>query len=326
MVDCCIKFRRSPPFWAVSDKLSPNSRGIQVEAHTVPENGHPDVTTCDGVFTYATITGLTTSRNLPNYPSIAGSIKKDMVPFNSGTRADCVWLALASGCYLGAEKPGLLSPAWLEVNRTESSLLGDRFRAQIARLPGEPRLPQSINCWANGFGYGRDGRDKIALPPPLDKGYLCLKYRANATTNLAGLQIPVASTISFLRPRLRARDMTDIEEDIHVELSVEEASSPSTRSAWRPVLGARTRIKDFRFVTAKGLSGSLFYETSAGPWPNESDPVVRAALVEARDRAAIASRGRGKAQIIRLFVLGAMALTTLIIFLAQHIRSRQPAR
>ncbi len=39
MVDCCIKFRRSPPFWAVSDKLSPNSRGIQVQLHAERQRG-----------------------------------------------------------------------------------------------------------------------------------------------------------------------------------------------------------------------------------------------------------------------------------------------
>ena len=40
MVDCCIKFRRSPPFWAVSDKLSPNSRGIQDKA-SLAKQGDP---------------------------------------------------------------------------------------------------------------------------------------------------------------------------------------------------------------------------------------------------------------------------------------------
>jgi hypothetical protein len=297
-----------------------------VKAHAVPEDGHPIEMMCDGMYTYATTTGLTTSRNSPLWPSTAGSIKKDTVPFDSpGHGVACVWLTLASNSYLDAERAGLFSPAWIEINRTESALKGDRFRAQITRLPGKPKLPESIDCWSNGLRWGSSGRDRSPLPRPFNEGYLCFQYRTQSATNFAPLQIPTVSTIDFFLPKPGGKEPADICQAVHVKVTVDEIKQPSERASWQPELTSRTRIQDFRFVSAKPQVGVVAYDTAMGTWPKESDRIVASALRYASDFTRIGRPENKTHTFMRWLILGAMLLLT-FVFLAYLVRPRQPAR
>jgi len=291
--------------WAISTKL-------------IPDDGLGTLMTFDGKNVYAlasTIVGPKTTRS----PSAAGLVKREDVPFPCETRADCVWLALASHCYLDREQPGLLSPAWLAIGRTESSLAGDRFRAKIVRLGGKPGLPLKIECWSDG--YVADGRQKFRSPEPFQDGSLCLLYQTHSTTNLGDLQIPRSSTVSFLRPRAGTKDPNDCRKIIDVEIIVEDATTPSIRSNWQPALESLTLVEDFRLVDSALNDGSRIYTISDGAWLSESDPRVRTAP---RKSGGIPVEGPRKT-IVRWYVIGGFVATTLV-FAAFVFRSRQSAR
>jgi hypothetical protein len=249
-----------------------------ITARAVPDDGHPDEMTCDGLYTYATITGLATSRNPPSFPNISAQIKKDAVPFSSaGHAVECVWLSFASAGYLNSEKKGLFSPAWLEVNRTESALLGDRFHTEVVRLQNQPRLPKSIDCRANGFIWGASGLDKHALAPPFNAGYPCFTFRVNSVTNVAGMRIPTASALDVFYPHPGGTNAEDVVLGLHVELTAEQVEPATKRAEWQPPLGTRTQIKDFRFVKRSSDSRPVTYDVDGDRWPRESAPIVIAA-------------------------------------------------
>jgi hypothetical protein len=290
-----------------------------ITSKSIPDNGHAEETMCDGIYTYNTILALSSPGNSASYPSTSGAVKKDVLPFNSGKRMECVWLALASGCYLDTEKPGMFSPAWLDVDHTQPSLRGERFPAQIRRMSGAPQLPMSIDCQNDGFMYDRGGEKKFALRPPFAQGFLCFRYSVQEVTNFDDLELPAHSTFEFFQPRANAKVKTDLRETMRVELRLREVRTLVARTNWRPLLDGNTRIKDFRFVTERANAGMVTYEVSGPSWPVENDPVV----IEALRRRAKKS-DPGLVVFPRQYIILAMVLVSMASMALIFYRSRQP--
>jgi hypothetical protein len=293
-----------------------------IKAVAVPDNGHPNEMMCDGECTYETITHVTTSHNSPWFPSIAAQVKKGTVPFSSaGHSVACVWLCFASAGYLDNETNGAFSPEWFEVNRTDSALLGDRFQAEIERFEGQPRLPKSIECRANGFMWGTTGYDKQALRPPYNAGYPCFTFRVQSATNIAAMQIPTRATLDIFYPRPGGAQDTDVIPGIHVELAVRELGSTADRHKWQPKLGALTRLKDYRFIQATSGPKVLTYDIRGDRWPRESDRIV----IKARQLGQGSESKPDENYMVRRVIMYALISIITIVFAAHAIRSRRPA-
>ncbi len=235
-----------------------------LEVRREPDDGHGYVTSCDGTNVYAIQAGMTTSTNSQT-PYWAGFIKRDSVPFHSGTRAQVVWIALASECYFASEMEGWISPAWLYLNRTFSSLNRERFQANIRWLGQDYKVPSSIECWADGLTYTENHKKVRAVAAGLGR-IIAFRYSVQAETNVGAFAVMSSATMVSYHPRPGAKTEDDVVESIADELRVEELVSPSKRkSNWQIPIPGRVRIQDFRTVDA--VNNQAVYDASGPQWP-----------------------------------------------------------
>jgi hypothetical protein len=295
-----------------------------VKSRTLPDDGHSMEMSFDGTNTYSTILGAAGGSTNSVIPGIAAQVKRENVPFISALRADCVWLALASNCYLDHESPGRFSPAWISMNRTKSSLLGERFGVSVRRYEAEPRLPESLECMADGFTYGSTaGGGRKSLPPPFDQGFVCLKYEVLETTNVTGLVLPLKAIVRYFKPLNGGATREAVRENMKVAINVESVRMPTPRTVWSPVLASQARIEDFRLITAARPDEIKIYDAPGPNWPAVESIIVSRAPIKPLSQGT--DHDAGRAKWVRWFVIGGMLLLS-VLFGRTLFRSRPPSR
>jgi hypothetical protein len=201
-----------------------------------------------------------------------------------------VWFAYASQCYLDNAHPGYLSP----LNGYNPILLsmGYEQEAQLTRQPAPPGLPERAVIFDDGRFTGFSG---VARPSPFNQGFTNTVFQTLAFTNLAGMDIPLHSTIFHFAPKLGGASTNAIycwyHEDIYLTnlsstisithfrpestngvFSVEDHRFNGQRSIFRPVV--QFMAKKLNPALTERLFGNdahdiptVFYATTNSVWP-----------------------------------------------------------
>ena len=164
----------------------------------------------------------------------------ESVPYPDPNYTSPLWLAFASHCYLAAATNDFIKPVYFvrrEVFDKEPKKAAWTLAATI------PFLPETVSYFRDGMGLSAD-RKPFKLPPPFDAGFREARYETAGWTNVSGLAVPTAFTLSAYSPNWGGKSTNDLVRNYEWRATVASVRKIDATTSILPKLVTKTLVVD----------------------------------------------------------------------------------
>ncbi len=229
-------------------------------------NGELLVDGSDGTNSY----DLNKMANAPANRLERGWVSPGRFPAKDETAGQLCWLAFAAGNYFLTNTHASLPLEGFQEN-------AEFLRADVTLSARRPHLPRLVKWYGSNFWHSASA----TVPLPYAKGFVAGEFVVTSTTNYESLELPSTLEMKFFLPSFTgsALGQTNLALAQTLRGRVTSIKSVGTVADFRPELGARAQIVDFRFPAGFG-SDLLLIDVLNGQWPRPGDTKIRVAGVQ----------------------------------------------
>jgi hypothetical protein len=268
----------------------------------------------------------------------AGTVETQIVPTAQFPFLPALWLAYCSSDYFKAAKDHTVQPVWPQDNPLLRQQ-GFRVKAEWTLAEADPHVPELVTFLNDGRYRGFDKESQrpieIPLPPPYGAGFTNAIYRANVTTNLNSLSLPIEFFLRQYRTPLGAGVTAGMPRYTILGYA-REVRSRATVGAYYPAFHGSATVCDYRFAQKLPAGrfhddGYVQYKATRGTWPSGEDLESQvysytrsAAIMQGMQAASLAQPGRSRIW-VRIMIL-LVACSPLPVLLGRMLRAMQTTR
>ena len=192
-----------------------------------------------------------------------GKVSEGQFPSKDLTPGQLCWLAFASAHYFVPNTPVTVPLEAFQEN-------AEFHRCDVTLSPNQPNLPLRIKWYGSNYWHsaGDSGR-----PLAYTNEYLAGTYTVTATTNYQSAELPIRFNLEIFIPSFTGTDhgSEDVTLAQTLQGHVDSITPAEDIDDFRPELGARAQILDFRFPA--GTNGALRGMTRLNrTWPEPNAP------------------------------------------------------
>jgi len=263
-------------------------------------------------------------------PVFPARIEEREIPANDGTRAQFIWLAMASSRFFAGRTNEQMLPIWSpedpQIRRQPFSML-----TFVETIRESPALPAKVSFINDGFyrSYNpvKKALDVEPLSPPYDKGYTNAIYQVLAVTNTSTQTLPAHFVFAVYSSPIGAGEVPF--ERVLIRGVTSQVSDAAPEKAEIAGFDGLASVADYRIHGAVRRSGRVSeYKYAAYPvtnanWLNSTQLQATRSRVERRLEQKLAKAGNGNRKVVltAVFVLSLVPLAW--IFWRSVCQSRQ---
>jgi len=216
-------------------------------------------------------------------------IEEREIPPNDGTRAQFVWLALASHSFFANLTSNYMAPIWSpEDPQTRRQPFSMPVVPELFRE--SPRLPLKVSFLNDGvyrsYNPATKRLDEIPLNPPFDRGYTNAVYQAIVITNTPKNTLPAEFVFVVYSSPLNPGELPF--ERVMIRGMVNEVGDFAPGGARMGTFSGRASVVDYRVKGVVRTSGRI------GEYKYAAYPVTNAAWLNSNQLAVINKRTEKK--------------------------------
>lgn len=183
-----------------------------------------------------------------------GVVTPGPVPYNSPEVNRILWLAFASGCYLGENSTGRL-PALATLSSRHAYLYGEEQISQW-RTVDPPGLPAFAVLFSDGrvrrwndedAGFMTGPPIESTWPPPYDGGFTNAALIVDSFHTESGYSIPKTATFRILAPKANGGSTNELDLLRTYSIGLTNALLKVERTDFRPKINGVVYVTDKRF-------------------------------------------------------------------------------
>ena len=225
---------------------------------------------------------LPQTNSLGTVSNVSGArVDHNQVPYLDNTFNECVWLAFASHSYFTHRTNDSASPIWPTGLRPENDdKIGTRAFYTVLK---ESFFPSEVAYVCDGFlhveGVTKGILQKIPLRPPLDQGYTNYIGRAVATTNIAGVEVPLKFEVFRYGPVASGPEaLSELKMLMYCVIEVNQVAIKLS-GVDHPPLDKRAVVMDTRMAGTSPVR-MVLHEVVSNLWPTIDQTEKKQKLLE----------------------------------------------
>jgi hypothetical protein len=259
---------------------------------------------------------------ITNSPAVfPARIENREIPPNDGTRAQFVWLALASANFFSNLTNDLLLPIWSpedpKIRQQPFPML-----AFYERLTGTPQLPSKVSYVNDGFyrSYNpvKKSHDIQPLASPYDKGFTNAVYQVLGLTNTANITLPAEFVFAVYSSPLGSGEIPF--ERILIQGSVFEIGDTVTDKAEIGGFDGLASVADYRIHGESRRGGQVSeykyaaYSITNANWLNSNQLQKVRTRIEAGLDNKLTAAGKSNRKVVIVGIFGVSSAAILVVF------------
>jgi hypothetical protein len=199
----------------------------------------------------------------------SGWVSAGQFPAKDETAGQLCWLAFAARNYFVTNTHAALPLEGFQEN-------AEFLRSDVTLSARQPRLPRLVKWYGSNFWHSASA----TVPLPYAQGFVAGEFVVTSTTNCESLELPSTLEMKFFIPSFTGSTLAQTNVALAQTLRgrVISVKAVGNIDDFRPKLGAKAQIVDFRFPAGFGRD-LLLIDVLNGQWPRPGDTKLRVAGV-----------------------------------------------